>query len=1504
MPTPKPYGLYHPSFEQDSCGVGFIANVKGNASHQIVKDATEMLIRMEHRAGCGCEENTGDGAGILTALPDRLFRETVTFELPEAGAYGAGLFFLPKDTAKSEAFKKRIEEIVLEFGQIVLGWRVVPTDRALADIGISAIETEPTIEQLFVGANGVSGDDFERVLALIRKSASRELRPQDPLFYICTLSCRTIVYKGQLRTSQVPLYYADLRDERYETYLALVHSRFSTNTFPSWDRAQPKRYVAHNGEINTLRGNVNRMHAREGNLASPLFGDKLSAFYPLMEPDTSDSGNLDNATELLALSGRTLPEAIMMLIPEPWENHEQMNETKKAYYKYHSAIQEAWDGPACVAFTDGKVIGAILDRNGLRPARVYLTHDERVIMASEVGVVDVAPELVRHKARLLPGRMFLVDFAEGRIVPDRELKEKIAGAADYAGFLADNQLVLENFDLQKEQIELGEDLIARQKAFGYTTEHLHFLLNPMARDGKEALGSMGNDTPLGAFSARAKMMYDYFQQHFAQVTNPPIDSTREYLVMSVQSWVGPQWNLLEANQPKAARRLLLQNPLLGNHELKAILENAPKDFQPKVIDITFPISEGKAGLKNTLDRICKETDDAIQEGYALIVLSDRNTSRTQVPVSGLLAVSTLHHYLIEHKERTKVGLILESGEPREVHHFCVLLGYGADAINPYLAYESLWEQHSVGNLGKMDVRNVVYNYKKGMEKGILKVMAKMGISTVESYKGAQIFEAVGLNEEVIKGSFEGTVSRLSGIGYDELATETLMRHADGYPEIGAPNQLDNHGEYHFRANGESHNWSPEAIHQLQKAAWNNSRDAYAEFSRIINEENHRNNSIRGMLDFKFDRPSISIDEVEATQEIVKRFVTGAMSLGSISQEAHQTLAIAMNQLGGKSNTGEGGEDYVRFADNRRSAIKQVASGRFGVTNWYLHNADELQIKMAQGAKPGEGGELPGHKVSEYIGSVRRSTPGVGLISPPPHHDIYSIEDLAQLIHDLKNANREARISVKLVSKAGVGTIAAGVAKAKADHILISGHSGGTGASPLNSIKHAGLPWELGLAETHQTLVMNDLRSRVIVQTDGQLKTGRDVVIAALLGAEEFGFATAPLITMGCIMMRKCHLNTCPVGIATQDETLRKKFKGTPESVINYLWLVAEEAREWMAKLGFRSINEMIGHVEVLKQRSEGNHWKAEHLDFSALLTPAQHPTRNNVGTFNTEKQDHGLEFALDNELIRLAQPTLQSGEKVKIELPVISTNRVVGTMLSFEISKQFGEPALPEDTIHVKLNGSAGQSLGAFAVAGLTLEVEGDANDYVGKGLSGGKIVVYPPKQSSFPTDDNVIIGNVALYGATGGEAYFSGIAAERFAVRNSGAKAVVEGVGDHGCEYMTGGRVAILGRIGRNFAAGMSGGIAYLYSPQQNLEVNVNLETVQIESLEQEDVYEVYDLVKKHYDTTGSLVAKKIVENWNSEKDSFVRIMPIDYKAVLEKQKAQQKESNKQKTAQLQHQA
>ncbi len=1504
---PEKRGLYDPAYEKDSCGVGFVASIKGEPSHQMVLDAEEMLRNMDHRGACGCEPNTGDGAGMMTGLPVEFMKSVAKsdlgVDLPESGKFAVGNVFLPKDETERAKCKSVVEELITERGQTVLGWRELPVDFDFADIGPTARKAAPRFEQLFVAAaDGIEEKKFEREIYIARKQASHRLRADKNLkerlnFYVCSLSTRLIIYKGMLTSGQVLSFYPDLRNEEYKTHLAMVHSRFSTNTFPSWDRAQPNRFMSHNGEINTLRGNVNWMRAREGLIKSPLYGDDISKLSPVVESECSDSGSFDNVLEFLLMGGRSLPSSMMMMIPEAWQKHDTMSYDKRAFYEFHSCLMEPWDGPASITFTNGRCIGAVLDRNGLRPSRYYITNDDRVIMASEVGALTVPPEIVIEKGRLQPGRMFLVDFDEQRLIPDKQIKQITATARPYGEWLKEHRLELKDLEPGKESHGFyPETLLSRMQAFGYTLETGHFMLLPLVNQRRDPVGSMGNDAALACLSDKPRVIYDYFKQLFAQVTNPAIDSIREEVVMSLECYIGPEGNVLEA-APTDCCRLLIPHPILTNEELAALLNMNRELWKTKRIDITFPRHTRADGMKAALDRICQEAEAAIDDGYSIIVLSDRDMGQDRIPLSSLLACGAVHHHLVACMKRTQIGIVLETGEAREVHHHCLLIGYGADAINPYLAFESLWQARAQKLDAVADFEDddsIVAAYRKGVAKGMLKVMAKMGISTLQSYKGAQIFEALGLADEVIDRCFVGTASRLQGVDFEVLAEETIRRHNLGYPVQPEDRLavLPNVGEYHWRSGGEKHAWDPEAIANIQLAARTNSTDAYQQFATHINDTAKTNCALRGLLEFKpsSDGP-VPLEEVEPASEIVKRFCTGAMSFGSISAEAHESLAIAMNRMGGKSNTGEGGEDPVRWetlpnGDSKRSAIKQIASGRFGVTISYLTNADELQIKISQGAKPGEGGELPGKKVDKNIARIRYSTPGVGLISPPPHHDIYSIEDLKQLIHDLKNANPSARISVKLVSEVGVGTVATGVAKGYADHILISGDTGGTGASPLTSIKHAGLPWELGIAETHQTLVLNDLRSRVVLQTDGGLKTGRDVVIAAMLGAEEMGFATAPLITLGCIMMRKCHLNTCPVGIATQDPELRAKFNGKPEHVVNYLFMVAEDARQIMANLGFRKLIDMVGRTDCLDSSAAIAHWKADGLDLTPILTPAKGP-HENVEQVCTKTQDHGLHLALDNMLIEKSQPALDDKKEVRIETLIINTNRTVGTMLSHEIAKRYGEEGLPDNTIHIKLTGSAGQSLGAFLAHGVTLELEGDSNDYVGKGLSGGRVVIYPDRSAPFAAEENIIVGNVVLYGATRGEAFIRGRAAERFCVRNSGAKAVIEGIGDHGCEYMTGGRVVILGPTGRNFAAGMSGGVAYVWDKDDDFLSRCNLEMVELEKVaEDADVNELREMITSHQEHTGSTVAQHILDNWPDILQQFVKVMPVDYKRVLEEMK------------------
>ncbi|HEV8186694.1 MAG TPA: glutamate synthase large subunit [Pyrinomonadaceae bacterium] len=1468
--APQKQGLYDPRNEHDACGVGFVADVKGRRSHQIVRNALEVLRNLEHRGASGCDANSGDGAGILIQTPDAFLRRECSFELPAFGQYAVGMVFLPVADTSRQQCEAILEQIVAEEGQQLLGWRDVPIDDST--LGPTACESKPIVRQIVIARNNDLNDDaaFERKLYVIRRRASREVKRSNvDGFYISSLSYKTVVYKGMLTASQLPQFYPDLLDDALTSSLAIVHSRFSTNTFPSWARAHPYRYLAHNGEINTLRGNVNWMHARESRFASQLFGDDLQKVLPVIDPDASDSGMFDNALEMFLLAGRSLPHALMMMVPEPWTRDPFMSEEKRAFYEYHSLITEPWDGPAAIVFSDGFTVGAALDRNGLRPARYYITHDDLVVLASEVGVLDIADERIAAKGSLKPGNMFVVDTNQGRIIGDDELKQTLAREHPYEEWLSSNMIALDHLPEPPYVHSTNtETLLQRQRVFGYTYEELRLLIEPMATTGSEAVGSMGTDTPLAILSERPQLLYSYFKQLFAQVTNPPVDAIREEFVMSADTCVGPEANMLEPS-PDCARQIRLSSPILTNEELEKLRLLGDSDgpwgrsgFKSITIPITYAVASEGEGLASALEDICEQSSEAIKAGYDLIILSDRNIDAEMAPIPALLAVGAVHHHLIREGTRTQVGLIVESGEPREVHHFALLLGYGAAAINPYLVFEILHDEHSA-----------LHNYVHAINKGIIKVISKMGISTTQGYCGAQIFEAIGLDQNTVDKYFTWTPSRIGGANLDVIAEEVRRRHAAAF--IDQPT-LESGGHYQYRKDGEPHLFNPFTVHKLQAACRTGSYATFKEYSELVNNKSLC--TLRGLMKFRPTRLPVSIDEVEPAEAIVKRFKTGAMSYGSISKEAHESIAIAMNRIGGKSNTGEGGEDPDRYGDSRNSAIKQVASGRFGVTSHYLVNAQELQIKIAQGAKPGEGGQLPGEKVYPWIATVRHSTPGVGLISPPPHHDIYSIEDLAQLIFDLKNANPEARISVKLVAEAGVGTIAAGVAKARADVVLISGYDGGTGASPLTSIKHAGAPWELGLAETHQTLVLNDLRSRITIETDGQLKTGRDVVVAALLGAEEFGFATAPLVTLGCIMMRACHLNTCPVGVATQDPKLRAKFTGDPSHLVNFMMFVAQEVRELMAELGFRSLNEMVGHTECL-QLAEIDHWKARHLDLSQILFQPDVPA--SVGRYCQTIQQHNLEHT--EALLELCRPALQNGEPVSATLPIRNIHRAVGTRLGSEVTRQYGPAGLPHDTIQLRFEGSAGQSFGAFIPKGITLRLEGDANDYLGKGLSGGKIVVVPPKNSTFVPDENVIIGNVAFYGATSGETYINGIAGQRFCVRNSGANVVVEAVGDNGCEYMTGGRVVVLGQVGRNFAAGMSGGTAYLFD--ENAGRLCNLEMVSLTALEdQAEIECVKNMIFRHAEHTGSKRATEILVAWDQFVEKIVRVLPNDYARALEK--------------------
>jgi glutamate synthase (ferredoxin) len=1491
---PPAQGLYDPRHEHDACGVGFVVNIKGAKSHEIVEKALQVLINLLHRGACGCEPNTGDGAGILVQIPDRFFRKVcppLGIPLPPPGEYGAGLVFLPHDPSQRVQLQALMAAVVAEEGQRLLGWRDVPTDDRL--LGASARAVEPHIAQVFVGRGPEVREQahFERKLYVIRKRIENAVLalelPGPASFYIPSLSARTLIYKGMLSADQIAAMYPDLVDRDFESALALVHQRFSTNTFPSWPLAHPYRFIAHNGEINTLRGNINWMRAREALCQSELLGEDLAKVLPVTRERLSDSATFDNVLEFLVMNGRSLPHAILMMIPEPWQHHESMEPERKAFYEYHASLMEPWDGPASIAFTDGTVIGAVLDRNGLRPSRYYVTTDDLVIMASEVGVLDIPPEKVRMKGRLHPGRIFLVDTAQGRIIDDEEIKRELAAQHPYAEWLRQHQVSLSALPEHAEPEPDHPAVLTRQIAFGYTHEDVRILLAPMARQGEEPIGSMGTDTALAVLSNRPRLLYDYFKQLFAQVTNPPLDQIREELVTAMESTVGPERNLLKP-EPESCRQIVLPDPVLSNDELARVRHVALPDFKAATLPMLYGATGGAAALEQALAMLQQQASEAIAGGHNILILSDRGVDREHAAIPSLLATAAVHHHLVREGSRTRCGLIVETGDAREVHHMCLLIGYGAGAVNPWVAFETLHVMISQGILTGVDHGTAVRNYIKALNKGILKVMAKMGISTLQSYCGAQIFEAIGLNRGLVDAYFTGTASRVSGIGLDILAEEARRRHAQAFPDrpVGEP-ELDWGGEYQWRRDGEHHMVNPDMIGKLQHATRSGSYALFRDYTRICDDQSRALATLRGLIELKPAPQAIPLDEVESVETIVKRFATGAMSYGSISQEAHETLAIAMNRIGGRSNTGEGGEDAARYqrdanGDWRRSAVKQVASGRFGVTSEYLVNADDLQIKMAQGAKPGEGGQLPGPKVYPWIAKVRFATPGVGLISPPPHHDIYSIEDIKQLIHDLKNANPRARVHVKLVAEIGVGTVAAGVAKAFSDVVLISGHDGGTGASPLTSLKHGGVPWELGLAETQQVLVLNKLRDRIVVQVDGQMKTGRDVVIGALLGAEEFGFSTAPLVVLGCIMMRVCHLNTCPVGIATQNPELRKRFAGQAEHVVNFFRFLAQEVREYMAALGFRTMDEMIGRVDRLDFKPALEHWKAQGLDLSAILHQPDMPPE--VARHCVRPQAHGLELSLDaTTLIPACREALEARTRVRLELPIRNTNRTVGTMLGSELTRRWGGEALPDDTIRIDFTGSAGQSFGAFVPKGITLGLEGDANDYWGKGLSGGKLMVFPPRASTFKPEENIIIGNVALYGATSGEAYVRGVAGERFCVRNSGAHAVVEGIGDHGCEYMTGGCVVVLGPTGRNFAAGMSGGVAYVLDLAGDFKQRCNLGMVDLEPLDQAaDIQLVRDLIGRHVDVTGSAYAAGILAHWVEAQPRLVKVMPRDYKRVL----------------------
>ncbi|MGE5622349.1 MAG: glutamate synthase-related protein [Bacillota bacterium] len=1539
-------GLYDPSNEHDACGVGFVAHIKGKKSHSIVEQGLLILKNLDHRGAVGADKLMGDGAGILIQIPDQYFREEMAKQgvtLPPPGEYGVGMVFLPKENASRLACEQEIERAVLAEGQVVLGWRDVPVDFDMP-MSPTVRAKEPVIRQIFIGRGPdiMVTDALERKLYVIRKSSGHAIQALNLLhgkeFFVPSMSARTIVYKGLLLADQVGVYYKDLQDPRCISALALVHQRFSTNTFPEWPLAHPYRLIAHNGEINTVKGNFNWMRAREGVMKSHVLGDDLQKLFPLIYEGQSDTACFDNALELLVMAGYPIAQAMMMMIPEAWENHTLMDDNRRAFYEYHAAMMEPWDGPAAMAFTDGRHIGGTLDRNGLRPARYIVTDDDLVVMASESGVLPIPESKIIKKWRLQPGKMFLIDLEAGRIIDDKELKDTYANAKPYKQWIESVRIKLDELESEPEEPKSNVPLLDRQQVFGYTQEDIKFLLAPMASSGEEAVGSMGNDSPLAVMSNKNKPLYNYFKQLFAQVTNPPIDPIREAMVMSLVSFIGPKPNLLDTNNINPPMRLEVSQPILDYADiakLRNISKHTGGKFKSYELNICYPVAWGKEGIEARLASLCAKAVDAVKSGHNILIVSDRKVDADQVAIPALLATSAIHLHLVSKGLRTSTGLVVETGSARETHHFALLAGYGAEAVHPYLAMDTLADMAK--NIPNLTPEKAIYNFQKAVGKGLMKVMSKMGISTYMSYCGAQIFEAIGLNKALVDKYFKGTASNVEGIGVFEVAEEALRLHKLAFSNDPVlANALDAGGEYAFRIRGEEHMWTPDAIAKLQHSTRSNNFNTYKEYAQIINDQSKRHMTLRGLFEFKIDpSKAIPLDEVEPAKEIVKRFATGAMSLGSISTEAHATLAIAMNRIGGKSNTGEGGEDEHRYrnelkgipikkgetlasvigkdrvevdlplmdGDSLRSKIKQVASGRFGVTTEYLTSADQIQIKMAQGAKPGEGGQLPGHKVSEYIAKLRFSVPGVGLISPPPHHDIYSIEDLAQLIHDLKNANPKASISVKLVSEVGVGTVAAGVAKAKADHVVIAGHDGGTGASPLSSIKHAGTPWELGLAETQQTLVLNRLRSRIRVQTDGQIKTGRDVVIGALLGADEFGFATAPLVVEGCIMMRKCHLNTCPVGVATQDPVLRAKFSGKPEHVVNYFFFVAEEVRQIMAQLGIRKFDELIGRSDLLDKSKAITHWKAKGLDFSKIFhqpdVPASEPR------YQVEEQDHGLEKALDHKLIAQARPALEKGEKVSFISPVKNVNRTVGTMLSGEVAKRYGHEGLPDDTIHIQLQGTAGQSVGAFLAHGITLDLVGEGNDYVGKGLSGGRIIVRPNTEFRGWAVDNIIIGNTVLYGAISGEAFFNGVAGERFAVRNSGAIAVVEGTGDHGCEYMTGGTVVVLGATGRNFAAGMSGGVAYVYDPDGDFAKKCNMAMVSLEpvltSADQESKIDralwhstvrggegqtdeaiLKGLIERHFKYTGSTRARNLLDDWNNARNKFVKVFPNEYKRAL----------------------
>ncbi|MFL3016956.1 MAG: glutamate synthase large subunit [Acidimicrobiales bacterium] len=1510
--TPESQGLYDPQFEHDSCGVNFICHIKGHRSHRIVEIGVGALCQMQHRGALGAETNSGDGAGLLIQIPDRLYREEVDFDLPPAGFYATGIAFLPNSSMEADEVISQFDSLSKEENLTILGWREVPTNDEM--IGPAARAAQPQMKQLFITASDeleISGLQLDRLLYGLRKRAEHEISPKAKNskdsskgmasssmphegIYFPSLSSRTIVYKGMLTTPQLAEYYSDINDPRTESALALVHSRFSTNTFPSWPLAHPYRLVAHNGEINTVQGNRNWMKARESQLETNLISGDMDRLFPICAPGASDTAAFDEALELLVMGGYSLPEAVMTMIPEPWEHNLEMPDDLRAFYQYHSSLMEPWDGPASIAFTDGSIIGAVLDRNGLRPSRYWITDDDLVIMASEVGVADIPSKSIVEKGRLEPGKMFLIDTKQGRIIRDEEIKEELASARPYQEWLNQNLIHLKDPLDYKSESDSFTTRLQRQQIFGYTHEQIKILLTPMIRDSKEAIGSMGSDTPIAVLSDHSRQIYDYFQQLFAQVTNPPLDAIREELITAVSGTLGPRPNILELSEKNCAQ-IHLQHPIITESQLAEILanENRPDSLKAKVLQATFSKASGVHGLQDALKKLQEDAESAIKSGVGILVISDRKSDENNAPIPSLLATGAVHHYLTKARKRGLVGIVVESGDARETHHMALLLGFGASAICPYMAYETIDEVISEGLYGispNLDPLLARKNFVTACDKGLLKIMSKMGISTVASYTGAQIFESIGLDNSIIDLCFTGTSSRIKGIGFETLAKEVLNRHSHAFPTnpgFSSHRTLEAGGEYQWRREGEHHLFNPETIFHLQHATREGRYDIFKQYTTLIDDQSKRLGTLRGLFQLNENlRPSVPIEEVEPISEIVKRFSTGAMSYGSISAEAHEVLAIAMNRIGGKSNTGEGGEDPDRFTpdesgDLRRSAIKQVASGRFGVTSEYLVNSDDIQIKMAQGAKPGEGGQLPGHKVYPWIAKTRHSTPGVALISPPPHHDIYSIEDLAQLIFDLKNANPESRVHVKLVAEVGVGTVATGVSKAHADVVLISGHDGGTGASPLTSIKHAGAPWELGLAETQQTLLLNRLRDRIVVQVDGQLKTGRDVVIAALLGADEYGFATAPLVVSGCVMMRVCHLDTCPVGVATQNPELRKKFSGKADHVVNFFEYIAQEVREILADLGFRSLKEAIGQVEVLDSVKAVAHWKAKGLDLSPIFHLPE--IEDHTDRRHTQMQNHGLDTVLDQELIKQSEPALNRGEKVHLSFPINNTNRSTGTMLGYQVTRKYGGEGLPSNTISINFSGSAGNSFGAFLPSGVSLHLEGDANDYVGKGLSGGKITVKPPEDSVFNAEEQVIAGNVILYGATSGQVFIRGKVGERFCVRNSGATAVVEGIGDHGCEYMTGGKAVVLGPTGRNFAAGMSGGVAFVHDPFGDFVERVNHEMVLLEALNEEDEIWLKDIILEHQNQTDSVVAEKILHKWGTPSSRFVKIMPTDYKRVLE---------------------